>query len=334
MNSPQREIAVTLGLWQDRPAAEAIITARTAAELGFAELWIGEMATYDVFALATAIGSQAANLRLVLGPLAANVRDPMMIAMGAASVASLTGRPVDIALGTSSPLVVSEWHGRQRTRPLQAVIDSVGALRALLNGEKADGTGKVMSSRGYRLRLQPPASSVSIAAFGSGAVAAAAAHADRMVVNLVTASSAQQLAAQCEAVAAASPRPRPRVVAWVPVGIGDPEAIYRQVRTMLVAYIGAPGYADMFISAGFPDVVAFARTRPHPRELYAQIPDELIDQVAAIGDESAVSSRLKEYRKVVDEVAVLPCSTDADPAGVATLTAIAGMFEPAECASL
>src|SRR5215475_3876083 len=107
-------VEISLGLWQDRPAHEVVETARLVDELGFAGLWIGEMATYDAFALGAALGPGP--VPLVLGPFAVTVRDPMMIAMGAASVADLTGRPVSVALGTSSPLVVEQWHGRSRAR--------------------------------------------------------------------------------------------------------------------------------------------------------------------------------------------------------------------------
>ena len=86
-------LSVSLGLWQDRPAEEALLTARAADDLGYPELWVGEMATYDAFALATAIGLATTRIRLTVGPLAVAVRDPMMIAMGAASVAGLTASP-------------------------------------------------------------------------------------------------------------------------------------------------------------------------------------------------------------------------------------------------
>lgn len=324
-------LAVALGLWQDRPPGEAMVTAHAADELGFTELWIGEMATYDAFALATAVGLQTTNLRITVGPLAVQVRDPMMIAMGAASVASLTGRPVDIAVGTSSPVVVSQWHGRDRSRPAQAVRDSVQVLRALLDGGKADGTGEVMTSRGYRLRLDPPRSDVSIAAFGPAAIRAAAAQSDRMVLSLVTARAAADLARQCASAAEKIGRAAPPVVAWVPVGVGEPRAMYKQVRAMLVGYLGAPGYADMFAGAGFADIVAFAATRPHPRELLARIPDAMIDEVAAIGEMPTVRARLDDYLKGVDGVVMLPCSTESDPGGALTLAAIAKSYDLRGC---
>jgi len=91
-----------------------------------------------------------------------------------------------------------------------------------------------------------------------------------------------------------------------------------------VAYLSAPGYGEMFAEAGFGDVVRFARTGPHPGELLAAIPAEVVGHVSLTGGERAVRARLAEYADAgVDEVALVPGSSDADPAGVATLTALA-----------
>jgi len=43
-------LSVSLGLWQDRPAAEVVRTAQVADALGYGEIWIGEMATFDALA--------------------------------------------------------------------------------------------------------------------------------------------------------------------------------------------------------------------------------------------------------------------------------------------
>ena len=177
-------IEVSLGLWQDRPAPEALDTARLVDELGFPALWIGEMATYDAFALATRLGAASPGAgpgavpthraRLVLGPFAVTVRDPMMIAMGAASVAALTGRPVSVALGTSSTVVVEQWHGRSRARAGSALAESAQAVRALLDGGKPVLAGEVVRTSGYHLRLPAPGGELVVAAFGPLAARAAA----------------------------------------------------------------------------------------------------------------------------------------------------------------
>jgi probable F420-dependent oxidoreductase len=311
-------IEISLGLWQDRPAAEALETARLAGELGFPAVWIGEMATYDAFALATAAGPLLpATTRLVLGPFAVTVRDPMMIAMGAASVAALTGRSVSVALGTSSTVVVEQWHGRSRSGSAAALNESAQAVRALLAGERVSG---------YRLRLPPVPGELVVAAFGPKAVATAARHADRMVLNLVDPATAGDLVEQ---LTAAADGPRPRVAVWAPAAVGaDLRAAYEQLRRGVVGYLAAPGYADMFTRAGFGDVVAFARTGPHPRELLAAIPDELVDAIGVVGSREAAAKRVASYvDNGVDDVVLVPASTDADPAGAATLATIAGLKE-------
>ncbi|GAA3197809.1 hypothetical protein GCM10020255_100800 [Rhodococcus baikonurensis] len=149
-------IDISLGLWQDRPPQEVTTTARLADKLGFGRVWVGEMATYDAFALATSVGVGFEHSELVVGPLAVTVRDPAMIAIGAASVADLTGRHVSIALGTSSTVVVEKWHGRSRSGAARALAESARGVRALMNGERGEVAGTVMRTSGYRLRLQPP----------------------------------------------------------------------------------------------------------------------------------------------------------------------------------
>jgi alkanesulfonate monooxygenase SsuD/methylene tetrahydromethanopterin reductase-like flavin-dependent oxidoreductase (luciferase family) len=97
-------LGVSLGLWQDRDPLEALDTAHLVDELGYDELWIGEMATFDAFALGAAVAARTERIPLTIGPLAVAVRDPMALAMGTASVAALGGgRPVGLALGSSSP---------------------------------------------------------------------------------------------------------------------------------------------------------------------------------------------------------------------------------------
>ena len=98
------------------------------------------------------VAERTARAALTVGPLAVAVRDPVMIAMGVGSLTELTGRTVNVALGSSSPVVVEQWHGRRQERTAAALAESAAAVRTLLAGGKADVQGKVISTRGYRLR--------------------------------------------------------------------------------------------------------------------------------------------------------------------------------------
>jgi probable F420-dependent oxidoreductase len=318
-------LSVSLGLWLDRPADEVLATADAADAAGYPELWVGEMATYDAFALATAVGLRTERIDLTVGPLAVAVRDPAMIAMGAASVADVTGRRVGVALGTSSPVVVEAWHGRSRARGATALRESAVATGQLLAGERGELDGEVVRTSGYRLRLAPPGGPLTVAAFGPAAIRAAAAHADRMVANLVGTDELADLRTRLdEAVTAAARDDRPRLAVWVPTAVDPGEAAIDQIRRAAVAYLAAPGYAEMFERAGFAEVVAMARTGAHPRELLAAVPAELAETVGAIGDVDTVLDRFDAYAAAgADEVVIVASATDDDPAGARTLRAIA-----------
>jgi len=317
-------LSVSLGLWQERPAAEVVRTAEVADALGYGEIWIGEMATFDAFALGAVVAERTARAALTIGPLAVAVRDPVMIAMGAGSLAELTGRTVNVALGSSSPVVVEQWHGRRQERTALALAESASAVRALLAGGKADVRGEIISTRGFRLRTRAPATPLTIAAFGRGAVGVAARQADRMVINLVTPKSAARLVQMLHDECRAAGRPVPPVAAWLAAVVDPSAAGIEQLRRGLVSYPSAPGYGEMFAEAGFGDVVRFARARPHPAELLAAIPPEIVGHVCLAGEAQAVRARLAEYASAgVDEIALVPGSSEADPAGVATLTVLA-----------
>jgi probable F420-dependent oxidoreductase len=316
------QFSVVTPLWQDSPAAENLNVAINADRLGFPELWIGEMATYDAFAFATQVGNKTENIALTLGPLAVSVRTPMTMAMGIASVAALTGRQTNLALGASSTVVVEEWHGQQRVRTAKHLAETAQITRGLLSGEKVNFEGEMASCKGYRLRLQVPHSSITIAAFGPAAVRAAAQHADRMVLNMVTPESLARLRGQLEETAKKHGKPVPKLAVWLTCAATPNTESINQILRAVVGYLAAPGYAEMISEAGFSELVEFARTRPHPKELLAAMPLELASAIGLVAEKDQLDKRLEEYRAAgADEICLVP-ATAGDPGGLATLEAM------------
>ncbi|AQA17649.1 LLM class F420-dependent oxidoreductase [Halioglobus japonicus] len=316
------QISVVTPYWQDRDPAENLALAQLTDRLGYPELWMGEMATYDAFAFATAVGLNTQQIQLAVGPLAVSVRTPMTIAMGAASVADLTGRATSIALGASSVVVVEEWHGRDRERTATHMDETAQIVRSLLDGEKAQLEGELARCQGYRLRLNAPGSALTIAAFSPAAVRTAARRADRMLLNMVTPASLAALRDQLQAAANAAGRETPRVAVWLPTAVDPSRESIDQLKRGIVGYLAAPGYGEMMAAAGFEELVAFARTRPHPRELLAAMPDALIAAVGLLGSESEVAAQLEDYKAAgADEVCIVP-ATAGDDLGKRTLSAL------------
>src|SRR6202035_5996343 len=94
-------------------------------------------------------------LALRVGPLAIGVRSPVALALGATSVASLTGSRVDIALGASSPAIVAGWHDRDWTHHAGVMRETIECLRSILAGARVDYGGRHVRSHGFPPRPGP-----------------------------------------------------------------------------------------------------------------------------------------------------------------------------------
>jgi probable F420-dependent oxidoreductase len=315
-------LGVAIPFWLDRPDEEAVEIARTADRAGIQSVWVGEMASFDAFALATAIGLQTERVRLKVGPLAIGVRSPVAIALGVSSVATLVGRPVDVALGASSTAIVSGWHDRPWSGLSGHMRESVVALRALLDGERINVTGDHVRARGFKLRRPQTEASITVAAFGPHMTRVGARFADELVLNLVTPEHLAVARARIDAEAASAGRSSPGLAVWVPAALDPGERALAQLAGQLAVYLGAPGYGELFAGLGFGDLVERARAGCTRVELADAIPCELLEQIGALGSADQIGARVAAYHDAgADHVAIVP-STAEDPAGVRLLNAV------------
>lgn len=294
--------SVVLGQWLDRPLAADIELAVRADQLGYQQLWVPEMAKADSPAMAATIAARTEQIELVLGPLAVTVRSPVQIAIAVQTLAA-TGRGVHVALGTSSA-VVARWHGRSRSGAAAQLDRTRHELTALLAGDRVNG---------FRLSHPPvSAPTITVAAFGPRAIATAGG-ADRMALNMVTVDTAARLAPQ-----------HPNTVVWLCAAVDPSDEERAWLSRGLVGYLAAPGYGEMFTEAGYGELVAFARDgRSSPKQIFARMPTTLIDDVALLGTEREIRSRMDAYRAAgVDEIGLVVAAPDL-PSSERTLEAFA-----------
>ncbi len=294
-------LSVVLGQWLDRSIASDLEIAVAADRLGYGQLWVPEMAKADSPAMAAIISGHTARIELVLGPLAVTVRSPVQIAIALQTVAA-TGRPVHVALGTSSSIVAA-WHGGSRADANARLGRTAADLRELLSGGRVSG---------FRLSQPPdPAPTITVAAFGPRAVEVAG-NFDRMVLNMVTVEAARRLAVGHD-----------NTAVWLCAAVDPTEEERSWLTRGFVGYLGAAGYSDMFVEAGFGELVEFARSRPNPKDLFARIPADLIDRVALVGSESTVRARIAEYARAgVAEICLVAPAPEL-PSSMRTLEALA-----------
>ncbi len=319
------DLQVVAPFWLDRPDEEVVDIALQARRYGFDTMWIGEMASFDAFALATAVGLRAPGLNLKVGPLAVGVRSPVALALGLSSVATLTGARADLALGASSPGIVTAWHDRPWTRVAQRMHETVCALRPILAGERADFDGEQLHVHGFRLRAPLPHATISVAAYGPAMTRVAATAADEVVLNLVTPEHVARVHGAVEEEARAQGRAAPAIAVWVSVALEPGLATLSQLAAQIAAYLAPPGYGESFIELGFEELVASARSGTRRSELAAAVPVELLRAICAIGSREEIVSRLSEYRAAgATRVGVVPATAE-DPGGSRVLQALGGL---------
>lgn len=315
-------LQVVAPFWLDRPDEEAVEIAVQAERNGFETMWLGEMASFDAFALATAVGIRAPGLRLKIGPLAAGVRSPVALALGLSSVALLTGARADLALGASSPDIVVGWHDRRWSAVAARAGETVEAVRSILAGERAAYSGEHVHAQGFRLRRPQPDARISLAAFGPHMTRVAARTADEVVLNLVTPERVAQVRSIVEEEARSNGRTPPALAVWVTVALDPQAATLAQMAAQIAVYLRPPGYGEMFTELGFGELVDRARAGARRSELAEQITGELLSQVCAIGSSEEIGARLAAYRAAGAEHVGIAPATAEDPAGARVMAAL------------
>ncbi|MEA2216521.1 MAG: hypothetical protein QOK19_2082 [Solirubrobacteraceae bacterium] len=319
-----RGIEAVLPFWLDRPDEEALDIALSARAAGLDTLWIGELATFDAVALATAVGHRAPGLRLKIGPLAIGVRSPVSMALAVASVATLTGSHVDVALGASSPVIVSGWHDREWAHSATRMEETITSLRAILAGERSEHDGRHVRTHGFRLRRPQPGTRITAAAFGPAMTRVAARHADQVVLNLVPPEHVRSVRATIDAEAAAVGRTPPSLAVWVAAALDPGDEARAQLAAQVAIYLAPPGYGEMFSELGFADLVQRARAGEPRDELARAVPTALLERICAVGSRQAIAERIAAYFDAGADVVGVAPSTAGDPGGRAVLGAIAG----------
>jgi len=283
---PPPTLAAVTPFWYGMPPLQSLEVAVNADRFGFGEVWIGEMASFDAFALAAAAARETRQASLWIGALSPAIRDPVSLALGVNSVSILGGRPAHLALRTSTATIVRSWHGREWGGNLERVEEAVMALRLLLGGERGPG--------GFRLRSAVPGSQIGLAAFGPRMVDLASRVADRLVLNLLTPAQVTEFRG----------RTRLPITIWVPAALDPGVASLDQVEGELRAYLAAPAYAAMFKQAGLTE------------------PAQIAPAVSALGDLSALRRRIAEYHAAGPTTVGLVPATAEDPGGERLLEAL------------
>jgi len=89
-------------------------------------------------------------------------RSPSLIAMGAATVDTISNKRLVLGLGTSSQPLVEDFHGDKFERPLKRIKECVEIIRLILSGDMVNYSGEIFTLKNFSLLIKPPRDTIPI----------------------------------------------------------------------------------------------------------------------------------------------------------------------------
>lgn len=125
-------------------------------------IWIPETWGMENYSMLCAISQKA--LEPKIGSSIINIfsRSPSSIAMGAATVDTLSKGRLILGLGTSSAPIVEDFHGYKFENPVLRMKECVEIIRLVLSGKQVNYSGKIFNLKNFSLLIKPPRNKIPI----------------------------------------------------------------------------------------------------------------------------------------------------------------------------
>ena len=119
-------------------------------------VWIPETWGMENFSLLSLASNE--NTHSKIGSSIINIysRSPSLIAMGAATVDTVSNKRLILGLGTSSQPIIENFHGYKFEKPIKRMKEYVEIIRLILSGKTVNYSGEIFSLKNFSLLIKPP----------------------------------------------------------------------------------------------------------------------------------------------------------------------------------
>jgi probable F420-dependent oxidoreductase len=297
-------VAVSTGCFisTGRSLDSAIERVKLAESLGYESVYVTHIAGRESLTVLTAYALATSRIRVGTGVVPIYTRTPATMAQTAATIDELSGGRLTLGLGVSHRPVIEGWHGQRIEHPVAEMREYAGIVRAILRGEDPPRGQKWQT--GFRLvGLEPrPELPIYIAALSPAMLRLAGEIADGVLLWLCCPSYIHEVV--IPEVTAGRERAGLGlegfdVVPAVPAALSEDRAdAYAAIRRELIPYFGLPFYRTMIERSGFAaDIEAYDGAAGDLDAMGAAISDGFLDQLTAVGEESAVRAGVERYRE-------------------------------------
>ena len=125
-------------------------------------IWIPETWGMENFSMLGAVSNVATSQKIGSSIINIYSRSPAAIAMGAATVDTLSNGRLILGLGTSSIPIVEDFHGSKFEKPLSRMSEYLEIIRLVLSGKQVNYSGQFFNLKNFTLLVKPIRNSIPI----------------------------------------------------------------------------------------------------------------------------------------------------------------------------
>ena len=269
---------------------------------GYDDLWFADSSGVDALTTAAAVALKTERVRIGTAIIPVYSRTPAVLASTAHVLNKLSKGRFILGLGSSSQVMMENWHGQKFEKPLTRVKETTLLVKQMLTGEKTDFDGETVSSHGYRqLPLEKGEQPVYMAALRSAMLEAAAEFSDGVILNLFPLDALPKMMDHIRigAERAGKKLEDVEVACRHQVIVTDDKAAARNmIRMGFAPYYATPVYNKFLAWCGHEDVAALIRegwAAKDRNKTTGALSDDLIDSIAIIGTKEECQDRIREY---------------------------------------
>ena len=118
-------------------------------------VWIPETWGMENYAMLSTVAQNTVHQKIGSSIINIYSRSPSTIAMGAATIDTLSKGRLVLGLGTSSLPIVETFHGYKFEKPLQRMKEYVEIIRLVLSGKQVNYNGEIFNLKNFSLLIKP-----------------------------------------------------------------------------------------------------------------------------------------------------------------------------------
>jgi alkanesulfonate monooxygenase SsuD/methylene tetrahydromethanopterin reductase-like flavin-dependent oxidoreductase (luciferase family) len=125
-------------------------------------IWIPETWGMENFSMLSAVSNVTTSQKIGSSIINIYSRSPSTIAMGAATIDTISDGRLILGLGTSSLPIIETFHGHKFETPLQRMKEYVDIIRIILSGKSINYSGEIFNLKNFTLLIKPKRVSIPI----------------------------------------------------------------------------------------------------------------------------------------------------------------------------